>query len=168
VRTNPDAILGFNGIGPKVYEEILECVNTYEFPKKKIEEVVEVAQPAEEVSAVEVVVPEVVTTPASEIAEESDDEETEEVPEPILKDVQPAQVVGEGTDDKSFEELFRLDTMRRDKVTTEDDDELNQLGDSKKKKGKKRRGYTVEFDPDQNTDVVRYTHRKDEDEWENW
>ena len=58
--------------------------------------------------------------------------------------------------------------MIRDKVTTEDDDELNQLNDSKKKKGKKRRGFTVEYDPDKDTDVVRYTHRKGEDEWENW
>lgn len=30
----------------------------------------------------------------------------------------------------------------------------------RRKKGKKRRGYTVEYDPDQDTDVVRYTHAR--------
>lgn len=167
VRANPDAILGINGVGPKFYEEILNVVKTYEFPPMQVEEVVEVAQPVEAETTVEVIVPEVVTiaeTVEAEGAEESAEEETESV----LEEVQPAQVVAEGTDEKSFEELFRLDAMVRDKTTTEDEDELNQLGTGKKKKGKKRRGYTVEFDPDQNTDVVRYTHRKDEENWENW
>jgi len=168
VRTNPDAIPNFTGIGQKFYDEILEVVNTYKFPPMEVEEVVEIAQPVEEETNVEIVVPEVVTTPETEEAEEIAEVETEEVPEPVLDQVQPAKVTDEVTEEKSFEELFRLDTMLRDKTTTEDDDELNQLNASKKKKGKKRRGFTVEYDPDQDTDVVRYTHRKGEDEWENW
>ncbi len=102
--------------------------------------------------------------------EEAVEEVTEEAAEPVLAEVESVQVgvEAEGTEEKSFEELFRLDTMRRDKATTDDDEELNQLGPSKKKKGKKRRGYTVEYDPDQDTDVVRYTHRKGEDDWEEW
>ena len=171
VRTNPDSILAFNGIGPKFYEEILETVDSYEFPPVEVEEVVEVAVTAEEETIAEVELPEVETTPEIveiESVEETVEEEVVEEPEPILKDVEPAFVADEGTEEKTFEELFRLDSLRRDKTTTDDDDELNAMDPSKKKKGKKRRGYTVEYDPDQDTDVVRYTHRKGEDDWENW
>jgi N utilization substance protein A len=171
IRTNPDAIPAFNGISPKNYEEILDVVNTYEFPPMEVEEVVKVEQPAKEETMLDVAVPDVVAVPETVEIDgevETAEEETLEEPEPVLEEVQPVQVAGESTEEKSFEELFRLDTMQRDKTTTEDDDELNQLGASKKKKGKKRRGYTVEFDPDQNTDVVRYTHRKGEDGWEDW
>ncbi len=171
VRTNPDSILAFNGIGPKFYEEILETVDSYEFSPVEVEEVVEVALPAEEETIAEVEVPEVETTPEIveiESIEETVEEKIVEEPEPVLKDVEPAVVADEGTEEKSFEELFRLDSLRRDKTTTDDEDELNAMDPSKKKKGKKRRGYTVEYDPDQDTDVVRYTHRKGEDDWENW
>lgn len=171
VRTNPDSILAFNGIGPKFYEEILEAVDSYEFSPVEVEEVVEVAHPAEEETIAEVEVPEVETTPEIveiESIEETVEEKIVEEPEPVLKDVEPAVVADEGTEEKSFEELFRLDSLRRDKTTTDDEDELNAMDPSKKKKGKKRRGYTVEYDPDQDTDVVRYTHRKGEDDWENW
>lgn len=169
-QTNPDTILGFNGIGPKNFEEILDVVNTYEFPPMKVEEVVEVAILVEEEAVAEVVIPEVEENPVVEPVEEAVEEVTEEAAEPVLEEVESVQVgvEAEGTEEKSFEELFRLDTMRRDKATTDDDEELNQLGPSKKKKGKKRRGYTVEYDPDQDTDVVRYTHRKGEDDWEEW
>jgi N utilization substance protein A len=171
VRTNPDSILAFNGIGPKFYEEILETVDSYEFPPVEVEEVVEIAVPAEEETIAEVEVAEVETTPEIveiESIEETVEEEIVEEPELVLKDVEPAVVADEGTEEKSFEELFRLDSLRRDKTTTDDEDELNAMDPSKKKKGKKRRGYTVEYDPDQDTDVVRYTHRKGEDDWENW
>lgn len=171
VRTNPDSILAFNGIGPKFYEEIMETVDSYEFPQVEVEEVVEVALPAEEETIAVVELPEVETTPEIveiESIEETVEEEIVEEPEPVLKDIEPAVVADEGTEEKSFEELFRLDSLRRDKTTTDDEDELNAMDPSKKKKGKKRRGYTVEYDPDQDTDVVRYTHRKGEDDWENW
>ncbi len=171
VRTNPDSILAFNGIGPKFYEEILETVDSYEFPQVEVEEVVEVALPAEEETIAEVELPEVETTPEIveiESIEETVEEEIVEEPEPVVEEPEPVVVADEGTEEKSFEELFRLDSLRRDKTTTDDDDELNAMDPSKKKKGKKRRGYTVEYDPDQDTDVVRYTHRKGEDDWENW
>ena len=171
VRTNPDSILAFNGIGPKFYEEILETVDSYEFPQVEVEEVVEVALPAEEETIAEVELPEVETTPEIveiESIEETVEEEIVEEPEPVVEEPEPVVVADEGTEEKSFEELFRLDSLRRDKTTTDDEDELNAMDPSKKKKGKKRRGYTVEYDPDQDTDVVRYTHRKGEDDWENW
>ena len=173
VRTNPEAISNLSGISPKVFEEILDVVNNYKFPPKQGKETVAEEQPVEEVTPVELEVPEQVSTP--ELAEtvsvdETVEETTEEEPEPVAVEVEPALVENEpeGTEEKSFEELFRLDTIQRDKATNEDDDEINQLGQSKKKKGKKRRGYTVEYDPDQDTDVVRYTHRNDEDDWKEW
>ena len=173
VRTNPEAISNLSGISPKVFEEILDVVNNYKFPPKQGKETVAEEQPVEEVTPVELEVPELVSTP--ELAEtvsvdETVEEITEEEPEPVAVEVEPALVENEpeGTEEKSFEELFRLDTIQRDKATNEDDDEINQLGQSKKKKGKKRRGYTVEYDPDQDTDVVRYTHRNDEDDWKEW
>ncbi|MEL7625890.1 MAG: transcription termination factor NusA [Anaerolineaceae bacterium] len=170
VRTNPDTILGFNGIGPKNFEEILDVVNNYEFPPIEVEEVVEVAQPVDAEVTPEVENLEEVSIPETVESEVAEEVEIAEEPEPVLEEVEPVQVVNEGEngDDKSFEELFRLDTLRRDKVTADDEEEINQLEPSKKKKGKKRRGYTVEYDPDQDTDVVHYQRRKNDDDWENW
>ena len=37
----------------------------------------------------------------------------------------------------------------------------------KQKKGKKRKGYTVEYDPDRDATYVRHKHRND-DEWGEW
>ncbi|MDD2521422.1 MAG: transcription termination factor NusA [Anaerolineaceae bacterium] len=170
VRTNPDKIMGFNGIGPKFFEEILDVVNNYEFPPMEVEETVEVAQPEEIEATAGVEVPEEVAIP--EVTEVEPVEEIEVVEEPeLVSEVAEPALVGsetETSDDKSFEELFRLDSLRRDKTTIEDEEDLNQLGASKKKKGKKRRGFTVEYDPDQDTDVVHYQRRKNEDDWEQW
>ena len=72
------------------------------------------------------------------------------------------------TGEETFEEALPTDSLRRDRVSSEEDDEYRRMMPDKRKKGKKRRGYTVEYDPDQDTDVVRYTHRKSEDDWEDW
>ena len=160
--SDSDAILSFNGIGPKNHEEILEAIKSYEFPTLEVAEVVEpieeTSEPVEEPLVEEVIeeapaVVEVETEPAAE------EETTEQAPE-----VEPV----EAGEEKSFEELFRLDSMRREKTSIEEDDEYRQMATDKKKKGKKRRGFTVEYDPDQDTDVVRYSHRKGEDDWEEW
>ena len=37
----------------------------------------------------------------------------------------------------------------------------------KKKKGKKRKGYTVEYDPDRDATYVKHKHRNDDD-WGEW
>ncbi len=148
VKLDPDAILAINGIGPKSQEEILEVVQNYQFPviepELVEEETVEVsaeveAEPvAEELPVLEE--PElveetevVVETPAELLEEVEETTGTEEVEEPA----------GE---DKSFEELFQLDTMRRTSETSEEEDELGLFGD-KKKKSKKRKGYTVNMIP---------------------
>ncbi len=56
--------------------------------------------------------------------------------------------------------------MRRTSETSEEEDENGLLGD-KKKKGKKRKGYTVEYDPDRDATFVRHKHRNDDD-WGEW
>ena len=59
-----------------------------------------------------------------------------------------------------------MDTLRRTSESSAEEDENGQPGD-KKKKGKKRKGYTVEYDPDRDATYVRHKHRND-DEWGEW
>jgi len=40
-KLDPDEILGYNGIGPRTFEEIMELVNTYKFPEEAPAEVLE-------------------------------------------------------------------------------------------------------------------------------
>ena len=158
--TDSDAILAFNGVGPKNHEEILDAVRAYKFPPLEIEEVDE---PVEEISEL------VEVQPVEEelLEEDAAVEEVEEVPAVEATEQSPEGETEETGEETSFEELFKLDSMRREKGT-EEDEEYRQMMPDKKKKGKKRRGFTVEYDPDQDTDVVRYQHRKAEDDWENW
>ena len=168
VKLDPDAILAIDGIGPKSYEEILEIAQNYQFPV--IENVpVEVELP-EVVSAVE---PEPIIEEPVVLEEPEQVEELELVAETAavktedLEETFVAQEVEEpAVEDKSFEELFQMDTMRRTRETSEEEDE-NGLLDGKKKKGKKRKGYTVEYDPDRDATYVRHKHRNDDD-WSEW
>jgi len=152
-KTDPDAILSYSGISTKVFDEIIEAVNSFEFPAREVEEVLE---PVEEETVIEAEIPEVI--------EESFEEPFVEI-EPVteVKD-EDEEEAGE---EKSFEELLKMDSDRRNSVSAEEDDEMRKLIDPKKKKGKKRRGVLIEYDPDQDTDVVR-RHHKDEDDWDSW
>ncbi len=168
VKLDPDAILAIDGVGPKSQEEILKVVQNYQFPVVETEpvevETVDVTPAVEpEVVVEEPVVVEVVE-PTEEIVSvaEAVGDEPEAVEEAIV-----TQAVGEpAADDKSFEELFQIDAMRRTSETSEEEDENGLLGD-KKKKGKKRKGYTVEYDPDRDATFVRHKHRNDDD-WTEW
>lgn len=162
VKLDPDSILSIDGIGPKSHEEILEVVHNYQFP-------------ALETAAVEVMTPEVseVVEPEPVVEEIAELEQPEPVEEPVAVaevlapeavEETPAAPTAEGPagEDKSFEELFQMDTLRRTSETAEEEDENGQPGD-KKKKGKKRKGYTVEYDPDRDATFVRHKHRNDDD-----
>ena len=166
VKLDSDSILAIDGIGPKSHEEILEVVRSYQFPVIETEPVevetpevvtvVEVEPVVEE--PVEIVVPETVEEPetGAEVLEPEEIEETataEKTVEPVAED-------------KSFEELFQMDTLRRTSETSEEEDENGLPGD-KKKKGKKRKGYTVEYDPDRDATYVKHKHRNDDD-WGEW
>ena len=107
---------------------------------------------------VEIVVPETVEEPET-VAEVLEPEEVEEIAA-AEKTVEPV------AEDKSFEELFQMDTLRRTSETSEEEDENGLPGD-KKKKGKKRKGYTVEYDPDRDATYVKHKHRNDDD-WGEW
>ena len=166
VKLDSDSILAIDGIGPKSHEEILEVVRSYQFPVIETEPVevetpevvtvVEVEPVVEE--PVEIVVPETVEEPET-VAEVLEPEEIEETAT-AEKTVEPV------AEDKSFEELFQMDTLRRTSETSEEEDENGLPGD-KKKKGKKRKGYTVEYDPDRDATYVKHKHRNDDD-WGEW
>ena len=168
VKLDSDSILAIDGIGPKSHEDILEVVQNYQFPVIEPESV-EVETPeviAEVEPEVIVEVPVVVEEP--EVIEEIVPEaevtaiQTEEVEETTVTQ----GVEGPVAEDTSFEELFQMDTLRRTSETSEEEDENGLLGD-KKKKGKKRKGYTVEYDPDRDATFVRHKHRNDDD-WTEW
>jgi N utilization substance protein A len=168
VKLDSDSILAIDGIGPKSHEDILEVVQNYQFPVIEPEPV-EVETPeviAEVEPEVIVEVPVVVEEP--EVIEEIVPEaevtaiQTEEVEETTVTQ----GVEGPVAEDTSFEELFQMDTLRRTSETSEEEDENGLLGD-KKKKGKKRKGYTVEYDPDRDATFVRHKHRNDDD-WTEW
>ena len=118
--------------------------------------VVEVEPIVEE--PVELEVPEPVEEPET-VAEVLEPEEIEETAA-AEKTVEPV------AEDKSFEELFQMDTLRRTSESSEEEDENGLPGD-KKKKGKKRKGYTVEYDPDRDATYVKHKHRNDDD-WGEW
>ncbi len=168
VKLDPDAILAINGIGPKSQEEILAVVENYQFPAIEPEQ--EEKETAEVVGEVE---PEPVVEELGETEEPELIEEAETEAEPIAELAEETEEIAEteeveesGAEDKSFEELFQLDTMRRTSETPEEEDELGLFGD-KKKKSKKRKGYTVEYDPDRDTTYVKRKHRNDDD-WGEW
>ncbi len=172
VRTDPESLLAFNGIGPKNFEELIDLVNTYEFPAVEVEEVPEAVATVEE-AAEEVAVPEetaevVEQVEVEEAKETLEEEEEEQISVEEAETSEGKDKEEEASEEKSFEELFRLDTIKREKTTPEEDEEYQRMMADKKKKGKKRRGFTVEYDPEQDTDVVRYKHRKAEDDWEDW
>lgn len=168
VKLDPDAILAINGIGPKSQEEILAVVESYKFPviepELVEEETAEVTSEVEPETIVEE--PEAVEEP--EVIEEivREDEVIAAQPEEVEETTETEEVEEPGAEDQSFEELFQLDAMRRTSETTEEEDELGLFGD-KKKKSKKRKGYTVEYDPDRDATYVKRTHRN-EDDWGEW
>lgn len=164
VKLDPDSILSIDGIGPKSHEEILEFVRKYQFPVEA-PEVVEVEveeepetpepEPALQEAAVLEDLPEVeAAKPTVEAAAER------------VKEVAPVIEEETSAEEKSFEELFKLDTMRRTVESSDDEDGIG-LASEKKKKGKKRKGYTVEYDPDNDSTIVRRKHRNDDD-WGDW
>ncbi len=163
IQSDADRLLSFNGIGPKSFEEIMDAASEYELPPLEVEEVPETIEeltPSDEDDLELETVEE--EAPEEEVVEEVD------FAEAVEADVEDEVLDPETGEEKSFEELFRLDSLRRDKISSEEEEEYRRMVPDRRKKGKKRRGYTVEYDPDQDTDVVRYTHRKSEDDWEDW
>lgn len=166
VKRDPDKILSLNGIGPKAMEEIQTLVQTYQFPSlETVPEPVAEEAPALEESATAAVVEGGAEAVVSEV-------EAEVVEAPAVETVETPAIVEEpAAEEKSFEELFKLESLHREEkareLVSEDEDSADQKQD-KKGKGKKKKGYTVEYDPDKEEEIVRYKHKKDGDWTEDW
>lgn len=158
---DPDAILAYEGIGPKSFENIMEAIPLVTFPEPEVVEVPESeAEPVAEV----VLEPEVeVETPQEPELELDLPEEPEELPE---EEPEPEPVEEEDEEEKSFAELFSLESTKI-KPVREDDEEHILMTGGKKKKAKKKRSYTIEYDPDEDQTFKQFKYR-DEDDWENW
>ena len=160
-KVDADKILSYEGIGPKIHHDLMALVENYKFPEPEapIAEAVEEAEP-------EIEEPVVVEEP--EVIEEVAEEESV-MAEPEVEEATDL----EAEEEKSFEELFNLESLQRSSepqpMMTEEEEMAMGLSSRKGKqgKGKKKKGYTVEYDPDRDTDIVRRKH-KGEDDWEDW
>lgn len=166
VKRDPDKVLSLNGIGPKAMEEIQTLVQTYQFPAlETVPEPVAEEAPALEEPATAAVVEGGAEAVVSEV-------EAEAVEASVVETVETPAIVEEpAAEEKSFEELFKLESLHREEkareLVSEDEDSADQKQD-KKGKGKKKKGYTVEYDPDKEEEIVRYKHKKDGDWTEDW
>ena len=172
-KLDPDALLAYNGIGPKAHEELQALIDEYEFPaiqEPEPEAVEETPEPVEKTAPT--IEPEAVV---ETVAEELPAVEVE----PVMAEPEPVAVLEEAVveeepepvEEKSFEELFRMESVRRASDTREQDEEEEQAFSAGARKGKKaakkKKGYTVEYDPDKDTDIVR-RHGRDDDSWDEW
>ena len=171
-KLNRDAILGYEGIGPKAFEELMTLVDNYQFPavEKPVEEAEPEAIASETPSTAEETPTEVAAIAEPEVTPTAENPEAvvavAEVPVEAPEEVAEAEPVEE----KSFEELFNMQTVKQARPEAEastDDEEYTQMVGGKKKKSKKKKGYTVEYDPDKDSTLVRYKHKND-DTWEEW
>ena len=163
-KLDPDKILSYNGIGPRAHEEIMNLVNTYQFP------------PVETTVAAELTVEPGVEVPAEATASGEEATPVEAAHEPAVEaeevtETQEGEPEPEETEEKSFEELFNLESLRRTQAVQKspsEEEETFAQPSTKKAKAKKKKGYTVEYDPDKDASVVHYKH-KNEDGWdEDW
>lgn len=155
---DPDAILGYEGIGPKSFENIMEAIPRVVFPELKPE-----AEPVIEPE------PETELEPVAE-AELSEEPETE-ITEPEFPPLDESPELTafeeeEYEEEKTFAELFSLESARIKPIQEDDEEHLLMTG-GKKKKAKKKKSYTIEYDPDQDQTFKQFKYR-DEDDWDNW
>jgi N utilization substance protein A len=141
IKRNSDKVLGLQGIGPKAMVEINKLVNMLLPSKAEAEKPAEVVAVPEEVAAVE---PEKVEVP----------EPVEEQTEPVVeKEPSPAE------QELSFDELFKLETIKKEAVEEEEETE----GDVKDKKKKKVKSVVVEYDPDRDITIAHKKHKRGDD-----
>ncbi len=172
-KLDPDALLAFNGIGPKYNEDLVQLIDSYQFPaleepEEDAEEllpeaVLDTEEPAAELETAEEILP--VEDDAETALAETEDLDQDVKPEP------EPELIEEPEEEKTFEELFRMESVRRASYAREQDEEDEAAFSTPSRKGKKaskkKKGYTVEYDPDSDTDIVR-RHRRDSDGWDEW
>jgi N utilization substance protein A len=142
IRRDSDHILGLQGIGPKAMGEINKLVNML-LPVKEelvVEPVVE-APILESIPLVEGEKSKVVEPAAEQAEPESGKEPVTEEPE------------------LSFDELFKMETLKKETVDEEEEIEA-EIQDKKKKKAK---SVIVEYDPDRDITIARKKHKRGDD-----
>jgi N utilization substance protein A len=174
MRLDPDKVLGLNGIGPKIYDEIVALTDALRVTPEEaaakaaetaviedeVEAEVEVEAEAEPAEAVE----EPVETEAQALVEEMQAEAEPEVEspaqveeKPVAAEKKPTEATEEKKEEDEFDKLFSYDARKygyykaEPAKIEEDDEEDKPKAGKKKKKSKKRR---------QNFD--------ESDEWEQW
>jgi len=155
---DPDAILAYEGIGPKSFESIMEAIPRVVFPELKTE--TEPETEPEPQTEVEPVVDTVLTEDLEAEIIEPELSPVDESPELDLVDEEAYE------EEKSFAELFSLESAKIKPVQEDDEEHLLMTG-GKKKKAKKKKSYTIEYDPDQDQTFKQFKYR-DEDDWDNW
>lgn len=176
VRMDPDEILSYNGIGPKAFSTILEFVDNIKLAEEQKVELEEALEAVEEATPSEIEIEAVETLPEEEVKIELEVEapeevvavkEAEEVSEPQTEEVEELAT----EEEKTFEELFNIGKVKfdyaRDVEGSTEEDESTDLTGGKVKKGKKKKGYAVEYDPDKDEAKVVRKHKRDDD-WEDW
>ena len=168
MRLDPDKVLGLNGIGPKIYDEIVELTDALRVTpeeaaaKAAVEETAEVKAEAEVTVAddepVEAEAEDEAPVEEALVEAEPVIEASEEIEEtPVSKKEETVEAAEEKKEVDEFDKLFSYDARKYGyfkaepaKVEDDDDEEKPKAG-KKKKKSKKRR---QSFD--------------ESDEWEQW
>lgn len=144
------------GIPSKITEEIPETV--LEISAEKIEDHEEEKAPEEITGEPEII--DIVATPSEFEKQPAFDTIVEETAslEPLIEDKEQS----------TFEELFTLTPEVLDFEQFEDEESEDKTV-SKKKKRKKKRFVEIEFDPDEETMMVKRSHKRTDQDWEeNW
>jgi transcription termination/antitermination protein NusA len=189
--TNPDAILGLPGIGPKAMQEIekvmaevlarvkpaeaeapvVEAEEAAEAEAEAAPEVVEaepaiVEEPAEAVEAAEVEEVEAAAPAEEQVEVEQPAAAVGEAPaaEPAVEEAAPVEQPAE-EEEPTLDELFALKPEVLDMVDAVAEDEDEEGDDRQKKKKKKKKYVEMEYDPDADVVVVK-KKRKRGGEWD--
>ncbi len=170
LRLDPDKVLACNGVGPKTFEELKDFAGAYEFPVEVVEEVSEPVEEATE-TLPEATVTEIAETTEADAMEVVVDSNIATSTEQSEETTEQVEVPAEEEEEIQFEDLFKVDSMKYDFTAVEElpeGEEDSAEANGKAKKGKKKKGYHVEFDPEKGEATVKRTHKRDDDEWEKW
>ncbi|MBN1230901.1 MAG: transcription termination/antitermination protein NusA [Anaerolineales bacterium] len=172
LATNPDDVLALNGVGPKAMTDIEQKIAEYQFPVEKTKEIVS-EEPAVERSTDEA------TALLQEIGEEAETVDTEEVLAEVFQtEAEDSEEESgeefeedEEADDLTSEETFRKAVEDLDRPSLKFIDDEPSIDDllQKKKPAKKKRQYReIEYDPDNDTTIVRHRRKRGEDDVDGW
>lgn len=174
IELDSDAILAYNGIGPKAFEEIKNMAESINFEDKDevstenetVDEQIKQSDEDKQIEQGSVVTESVSTSDSGKHEESLDISDVQPSSDEIVKE--PVEEINE--EEFAFEDIFKVDKVQFDFGNVEEE-ELNEEGmpvdQTKKKKGKKKKGYTVEYDPDRDESFVKRKHRSGDD-WEEW